>query len=97
VCDTKTKLITGRYRPVPGTGTGAGHSDPVDPVTRWDDLVHNTQHTAHITQASHFLDYLQLQAKELHGSPLGFHAPIPIEQLCAWIRTSLGSWLMGAG
>jgi hypothetical protein len=32
VCDTKTKLINGRYRPVPGTGTGEGHSDPVDPV-----------------------------------------------------------------
>jgi hypothetical protein len=38
VCGTKTKLITGRYRPVPGTGNGAGHSDPVDPVTRWDNL-----------------------------------------------------------
>jgi hypothetical protein len=35
VCGTKTKIITGRYRP---TGTGAGHSDPVDPVTRWDNL-----------------------------------------------------------
>jgi hypothetical protein len=34
VCGAKTKIITGRHRPVPGTGTGAGHSDPVDPVTR---------------------------------------------------------------
>jgi hypothetical protein len=39
VCGAKTKIITGRYRPVPGTGTGAGHSDPVDPVTRWNNLV----------------------------------------------------------
>jgi hypothetical protein len=38
VCDTKTKLITGRYRPVPGTCNGAGRSDPVDSVTRWDNL-----------------------------------------------------------
>jgi hypothetical protein len=38
VCGTKKKLITGRYRPVPGTGTGAGRSDPIDPVTRWDNL-----------------------------------------------------------
>jgi hypothetical protein len=38
VCGTKTKLITGRYWPVPGTGTGAGHSDPEDPVARWDNL-----------------------------------------------------------
>jgi hypothetical protein len=38
VCGAKTKIITGRYRPVPGTGTGAGHSDPVDPVTRWNNL-----------------------------------------------------------
>jgi hypothetical protein len=38
VCGTTTKLITGRYRPVPGIGTGAGRSDPVDPVTRWDNL-----------------------------------------------------------
>jgi hypothetical protein len=38
VCGTKKKIITGRYRPVPGTGTGAGRSDPVDPVTRSDNL-----------------------------------------------------------
>jgi hypothetical protein len=39
VCDTKTKLITGRYRPVPGTNTGAGRScTRADPVTRWDNL-----------------------------------------------------------
>jgi hypothetical protein len=40
VCGAKTKfiIITGRYRPVSGTGTGAGHSDPVDPVTRWNNL-----------------------------------------------------------
>jgi hypothetical protein len=38
VCDTKKKVVTGRYRPVPSTGTGAGRSDPVDPVTRWGNL-----------------------------------------------------------
>jgi hypothetical protein len=32
VCGTKLKFMTGRYRPVPGTCTGAGRSDPVDPV-----------------------------------------------------------------
>jgi hypothetical protein len=45
VCGTKTKLITGRYRPVPGSGTGSGRSDPVDPVTRWDNLVHGVPHS----------------------------------------------------
>jgi hypothetical protein len=38
VCGIITKLITGRYRPVPGTGTGTGRFDPVDPVTWWDNL-----------------------------------------------------------
>jgi hypothetical protein len=36
VCGIKTIVITVRSRPVPGTGAGAGNSDPVDPVTRWD-------------------------------------------------------------
>jgi hypothetical protein len=48
VCATNTKLVTGRYRPVPGTGTGARRSgsDPVDPVTRWDNLDNNTYYKA---------------------------------------------------
>jgi hypothetical protein len=62
VCGTETKIITGRYRPVPGTDTSAGRSDPVDPVTRWDNLVDFVLLTPH---SPSLLRHSRLASREL--------------------------------